>query len=134
MKAAFLLLFVAVALSSCGGAGGDLTTQGACTGLTAPAPPQLVYPEPGAVNVPDGNFTMVLSFGSGPVELSGADLQPAPVPNPLPSPHATPSPFSPSALTGWAVGSLSPHTTYAITYGIDSRCSPFYDLGEFTTR
>jgi hypothetical protein len=111
-----------------------------CT-VMVPAPPRLVYPMPGATGVPDGNFTMVVSFKPVlPITLVGntavvGPLVPAMVPNPLPTPLATPRPAGHQAA--YAVGPLAPATTYTLTMNVpaNQHCPAKVETGgSFTTR
>jgi hypothetical protein len=113
--------------------------------VTVIAPATLVYPANNAKNVPDGNFTLVLSHEQGPVSLAieGVTaiptLQAAALPSAAPSPSATPSLLA----KAYAVPKLQPHTTYQVMAPLP--ISGCYDpnhppapkigtLGSFTTQ
>ncbi len=131
---------MAAMLSACGGAATPRSQEQVICGLAPPAP-SLVYPIDGAVNVPDGNFTLLLTSSATPVSLLVAnatvfaDLPPTTIPSPLPSPAATASPHA-----GYAVPKLQPSTTYEVVgvYPV-SGCHPIdytpppQPIGSFTT-
>jgi hypothetical protein len=112
--------------------------------LAVPAPPQLIYPEPNATNVPDGNFPLVLSqhypyLSSLSLVSSTApsvnSLQPAAVPSPLPSPAATPNPVFSASPVAYAVPALAARTAYSVVLTSTGQCAPPpFTLGTFTTR
>lgn len=62
---------VAAALSGCGG-GAATTPVPNILCVTAPAPPTLVYPRDNSTNIPDGNFTLVLSYAVTPVSIENS--------------------------------------------------------------
>jgi hypothetical protein len=109
-----LLLFVA-ALVDCSGGTSSSNPSLPCL---PPAAPQLIYPAPGATGVPDGNFTMVLTYFQGVTLNGGASVEgpfsQAALPSPLPTPYASPLP-SGYPLAGYVVGALAPATTYTVT-------------------
>jgi len=117
------------------------------------APPQLVYPVAGARNVPDGLASVIVSNGATSVSLvppSGATLHSSTltmVPTPLPTPNAEPSSLTTPSLLGlsaFAIGSLTPTTTYSVMIGYtESTCNDStgssqhaaeIDAGTFTTQ
>ncbi len=133
----------AVTLAGCAGTtGAPSTTQGPVECLLAPQPPSLVYPGDGATNVPDGNFTLLLTGSATPMSLeinnvvAVSDLQPTSIPSPLPTPAATASPHA-----AYAVPALQPATTYQVVgvYPV-SGCHPLsytpppQPIGSFTTK
>jgi hypothetical protein len=102
----------------------------------------MMFPENGATAVPDGNFTLVLSWqygtrldldAGGTVAVQG--LNAVPVPGPLPSPSATAPPNS--TPVAYAVPGLHANTTYAVVghFAVTNGCST-YDMpvGSFTTQ
>jgi hypothetical protein len=125
-------------------------TQTACSLVAPPinfANPQLLYPIPGAVGVPDNAKFLVLATTSQ-VTLAGNLSLTAPgvnqplvqgaVPSPLPSPMASPPPGA--SEFGAALPPLAPHKTYNVTYVLHAAvdpCAPTNttaNLGSFTTR
>ena len=145
MRVASRCLIVALIglLSACGGSNADPRKLVQCGPIGQPAA-TLLYPIDGATNVPDGNFTMVMSFdygfvslatanGGTPVSMSG----PVAVPSPFPSPSATAEPgFTPYALS---IPVLQSHTTYTVSSAfpndVDVPCTPTtVKIGSFTTQ
>lgn len=128
----------ALTLSACGATTGPSPE----TCALAPMPPALVYPLDGGTNVPDGNFTLVLTQSAAHVSLeisnvvAVADLQSAPIPNPIPSPASTASPGA-----AYAVPVLRPSTTYEV-FGVyplggchpSDYTPPPSPIGSFTTK
>lgn len=108
---------------------------------TLEVPPQMIFPASGATGVADGNFTIVLGRSGGTLTLNGPNgvsvtTSPTSVPSPLPSGAATPTPGSSPAA--YAVGALSPATTYAIqaNYASPQAGCPTIPqtVGSFTTQ
>lgn len=109
-----------------------------------PAPPDLLYPMPGATGVPDGNFTLVAGYSIRPpavqlVTASGgipafSSNAWGPPPSPMPSPAATPRSSS-EVLYGLAVPVLAARTTYNVdvTFGTPP-CQTTESAGSFTTQ
>ena len=109
-----------------------------------PAPPDLLFPIPNATGVPDGNFTLVVGYGSftpPPLEIVPASGGSAiagsawgPPPTPLPSPAATPRSSS-ETLYASTIPPLSAHTTYnaQVTVGT-APCQTTETAGSFTTQ
>jgi hypothetical protein len=99
----------------------------------------LLYPEPGATGVADGNFTMVSAAATSLTLAAGANVvalpSPGPTPSPLPSPMAAPI-VNGELLQGEVVPALQPHTTYTVNdqRGAAGVCNPPTDLGSFTTQ
>ncbi|MFN2450285.1 MAG: hypothetical protein ABR508_10960 [Candidatus Baltobacteraceae bacterium] len=99
----------------------------------------MLYPIPGASNVPDGDFTMVTAYATSLTLTAGAQIvvlpPPGSAPSPLPSPMATPF-IQGEPLQGEAVPSLQSHTSYAVTdqRGTRSNCNPPTNIGSFTTQ
>jgi hypothetical protein len=136
-----------VALPGCGGGSGTplVPEQYQVCSVFLPAPPPtLLYPEQGAVGLPDGNFALLVedagSVYSIGIEVAGSTapqpLSPTAVPSPLPTPAATPAPGVTPAAFG--VPALMTNTQYVVTGTIDvaSSCGPTTTLGigSFTTR
>jgi hypothetical protein len=111
----------------------------------------MVYPVPGATNVPDSLSTLVFAgqplsgpSGSPSIELSVGDTQLATIsafgaaPSPLPSPAVSPLPAGP--YESISIPSLSPHTTYSVTYQYtfpgSGECAGTVNMpmGNFTTQ
>jgi hypothetical protein len=104
----------------------------------------LLYPMPNATGVPDGNFTLVVGYGSaappvpqlvpvnGGAAVNGGAWGPAPTP--LPSPAATPRSAG-ETLYGSAIAALSAHTAYnvTVTFGTPP-CETTESAGSFTTQ
>lgn len=147
--AALCGLFFLLALVACGG-GASSPSPGPvpcplAAGMSAvPAPPDLLYPMPGATGVPDGNFTLVAGYSVTPPAMqlvTGSGGIPAlssnawgPPPSPMPSPAATPRSSS-EVLYGLAVPALGAHTTYTaqVTFGTPP-CRTTESAGSFTTQ
>lgn len=144
------LAIPALALAACSGAGAS-TSPGpvpcplaAGSALAIPAPPDLLYPMPGASGVPDGVFTMVAGYGtlapppaqlvpvSGGTTVTGGAW--GPPPSPIPSPAATPR-SSTETLYGAPVPALAAHTAYdvQVTFGTPP-CQSTETAGSFTTQ
>ncbi|HEY9179675.1 MAG TPA: hypothetical protein VIO32_03085 [Candidatus Baltobacteraceae bacterium] len=140
---------IALALAACGGTSSRSTQAPVPCPLAAgayaiPAPPDLLYPMPGATGVPDGDFTLVVGYSSRPPQMqlvTGSGVIPAlssnawgPAPSPMPSPAATPRSSS-ETLYGLAVPALSAQTTYTaqVTFG-NPPCQTTESAGSFTTR
>jgi len=145
----FMAGVIALALAACGGGRGSATQAPVPCPLAAgayaiPAPPDLLYPMPGATGVPDGNFTLVVGYSTTPPALqlvTGSGGIPAfssnawgPPPSPMPSPAATPRSSS-EMLYGLAVPALAAHTTYTaqVTFG-SPPCQSTESAGSFTTQ
>jgi hypothetical protein len=123
---ALVIVFAALLVAGCGGGAVGSTLQ-ACTSVT---PPALVYPAQNATGVPDGNFQLIVSYGSNP---GGAFNVPSLTVN------------GAGAVNGgaWTAGSagqwtslipaLSAATTYKVTV-TNSACGQTYTLGSFTTQ
>jgi hypothetical protein len=134
----YLIVALVLPLCACGGAG----AKPPC-GPNGLPPATLLYPINGATNVPDGNFSMVMSFQYGFVSLAPANggtpvsVSPTAVPSPLPSPSATPEPgFTPYAVS---VTALQSGTTYTVLSSfpndVDVPCTPVtVKIGSFTTQ
>ena len=138
----FLIIALIGLLAACGGGNAVPRKLVQCGPVGQPAA-TLLYPLDGATNVPDGNFTMVMSFDYGLVSLTTADGTPVSmlghvaVPSPLPSPSATAEPgFTPYALS---IPPLQSHTTYTVSSkfpnDVDVPCTPTtVKIGSFTTQ
>lgn len=109
-----------------------------------PAPPDLLYPIPDATAVPDGNFTLVVGYGTatpppaqlvpanGGTTVIGGAWGPPPVP--LPSPAATPRSSS-ETLYGAQVPVLAAHTSYNVQVTVGNPpCQTTETAGSFTTQ
>lgn len=137
--AAIVGFALAVMISACGGSGPPPNT--ACTSV---APPQLVYPAPGATAIPASLFDLYVSYPNNPsVAFDPPMLTPANFngnvtggPWTMPSPGPTP-PGSANPTMGpeWvsAIPPLSAATTYAVNV-TNSACHQTYTLGSFTTQ
>ena len=137
-----MTLLAAVVPAACGGAAPAFSCQG-ISNLPAIPVMQLVYPAPGATNVPDQPGSIVVAFSSqmGAWEMllqsTGApvDIGPlGPPPSPMPSPAATPFFANPVYY-----GVAAPHLDAATAYTVDLKettlpCIPVSSLGSFTTR
>ena len=145
----FVVGVIALALAACGGASSPSSPSPVPCPLAAgayaiPAPPDLLYPIPGATGVPDGNFTLVVGYSTTPPALqlvTGSGGIPTlssnawgPAPSPLPSPAATPRSSS-ETLYGLSVPGLAAHTTYTaqVTFG-SPPCQSTETAGSFTTQ
>jgi hypothetical protein len=104
-------------------------------------PPLLIYPAPGAIGVPDGNFNVILTGAYGPaialtsaLALTVVSAGPTTAPSPLPSSSIEPSPTSGVA---YRVPALQASTLYAIVaqQSVSAPCvAPTVTLGSFTTQ
>ena len=147
MNRLLLGIIAAALLAGCAGGPRDPVV---CNDPPIPAL-AMVYPEPGATNVPDALSTIVFSGEPAAddemsIELSIGDQKIAstgtfgPAPSPLPSPAGTPLPGEPPSYFAIAVNSLSPHTTYDVTYQYtlpgSGQCAGTVNLpeGSFTTQ
>lgn len=155
-KTLTLIAVASIALiAGCAGGGGQAApfvdavptptpAPGACPQIL-PAPPQLLYPMPGAT-VPGFNLTLVLAALN---PSQAAQFQPpllvtgnfqkyadplGPPPNPLPTPEATPSPGFTSTF-GSLAGNLVPHSPYRV-YVVSGPpgCFLYQQIGAFTTQ
>jgi hypothetical protein len=141
------ILVLCAGMAGCSGTG-NFGGGYACPAL-AMAPPQLLYPIPGASEVPDAAGIFV--FGANPssptaktaVVLSGpgsatTTLGPllTPVPTPLPSPTASPS-WSTEEVTYVSHAALAANTTFSVSFK-DTETGPcvipIYGSYEFTTQ
>jgi hypothetical protein len=148
MDRLLLGIIAAALLPACAGGPQD---PGICNQPFIPAL-SMVYPKPGATNVPDSLSTIVFSgqpnTGGGvpSIELSIGDQRVTSIgtfgaaPSPLPSPAATPVPGQPPSYVAVTVNSLSPHTTYDVTYQYtfpgSGQCAGTVNMaeGSFTTQ
>ena len=111
-----------------------------CVALPLPAPPPMLYPQAGAVGVPDGNFVLVLAFAYGTsTSLVSASATIGPlaataVPSPLPSGAGTPLPGA--SPVAYSVPALGPGTKYTVTALFTRSGCPDEpsDAGSFVTR
>ncbi|MGD0051012.1 MAG: hypothetical protein ABSD03_04220 [Vulcanimicrobiaceae bacterium] len=99
-----LPLAATIALAACSGA--TTPPENRCVPIVIPAPPKMVYPANGATGVPDGNFTLVLTYGFG----SSLTLSATGAPTVTTSGVTT----LPNGA-GYAVPALQPATTYTVT-------------------
>lgn len=113
-------------------------------GFPVPAPPDLLYPMNGANGVPDGNFTLVVGYGTStppPAQLvpanGGTTVQGGtwgPAPSPIPSPAATPR-FSSETLYGAQISALAAHVNYTVQVTVGTPpCQSTETAGSFTTQ
>ena len=128
--------------------------------IPTPWPAVLIYPIPGATNVPTNTASIVFvgsfdaTYGPGQYTLTAAGgvpvalPSPTSAPSPLPSPSATLTPDSPYTYLSWPyeaipIPTLSSATTYSFGYnatGYDAANPPTCRLqysqgvGTFTTR
>jgi hypothetical protein len=137
-----VVALAAAALSACGDSGGS-TPCGTLANLPAP---QLLYPIPGAVGVPDSPLYIVVS-GVGPAYGSiylkpptGSNIYAnalGPVPSPAPSPAAS-APAG-STLLAAPIPSLAAGTAYGVYFNANG-ASPCVQgqvsgsIGSFTTQ
>lgn len=136
---------IVAALCACGG--GTATphpTPAPCPEFPIPAPPDLLYPMPNATGVPDGNFTLVVGYGTfppPPAEIAPANGGTAVAagawsapPSPMPSPAATPRSSS-ETLYGAPVPALASHTTFEVDVTVGTPpCQQTETAGSFTTQ
>jgi hypothetical protein len=123
---ALVIGLAALCLAGCGG-GAVGSTLSACTSVS---PPTLVYPAQNATGVPDGNFQLIVSYGSNPgsafnvpsLNVSGAG-------------SVNGGAWTAGSSGQWtsAIPALSAATTYKVTV-TNSACAQTYTLGTFTTQ
>lgn len=144
--AAWCALIAAVATAGCGG-GAPISPNITPCNMTAIPSVQILYPEPGATNIPDNAAALVYSSSEAfPIVIAATSTsrtvaKPTPVPSPLPSPAATPRPGVQQSLFAVAMPTLNPATTYSVV-AIDtvtpSECVPSgqidIPMGSFSTR
>lgn len=141
-----LAILSAFFLALAGCAAGASTPSG-CTQTPEPPYPQLLYPMDGATGVSTPTQTVVLAFtgdpavyGSPGLSVSSATVGPLQAPpSPLPSPMVSPPPGT--TVLAASVGSLQPHTQYAVFYQSNAVCVPpgagtraLHSIGSFTTQ
>ncbi len=134
------VIAIASIVAACGGGTG--TPHQTCVALPVPAPPPMIYPQPGATGVPDGNFVMVLAFSYAQATslMNGSNsvgpLAPTAVPSPLPSGAGTPFPEATPAA--YSVPALQHATTYTVSasFAVQTAGCPSQeiDVGAFTTK
>jgi hypothetical protein len=141
MKARFVTLsalVVGVILAACGGGAESTTRPVPCPLFAIPAPPQLVSPAPGATSVPDGNFSIQVSFPNG--NLASEWSAPKLVAG---NASVNAGPYVIAATTGpayeytSAVGALSSATAYSVQVvnpPAGGACSTTATLGSFATQ
>jgi hypothetical protein len=138
-----VVALVGVLVTACS----DASTSVTCTQQPTLAPPQLLYPIPGAVNVPDNAQILVVGNvgpASGSLNVippSGTAIAALPlgaVPSPAPSPAVSPGPTSnPQAAV---IPTLAAATTYSVQFQANSvvGCSAQGQssgiIGSFTTQ
>lgn len=135
-----IVTFVAIlALSACGGGGASSTLNAACTSV---APPQLVYPAPGATGI-FTRFDLYVSYPQNPsvafaspllTPASGAPVTGGPWTAPSPGP-TPPGSVNPTMGPEWvsSIQGLSNATTYSINV-TNTACNQKFTLGSFTTQ
>ncbi|HTW84830.1 MAG TPA: hypothetical protein VMD91_12225 [Candidatus Sulfotelmatobacter sp.] len=129
-----LLAVVVLALTACSGT--TTTPQNRPTYPPSPCPavipaqPTMIYPTNGETGVPDGNFTLVLSFQYG---TNGLILSPANGGASVTTSAPSPAPTAPEA--DYSVPALLPATSYTVTAKLTTTPSGIQDvqLGTFTT-
>jgi hypothetical protein len=103
----------------------------------------LLYPEPGATNVPDGTNVLIYDSDddSAPITLSAANgtaltTSPTSVPSPLPSPIATRNDPSEYAVRLPALNAATKYTAVADVrlVGCGANQPTTFRLGSFTTK
>jgi hypothetical protein len=151
----FLFVGLVALLAGCGG--GLFSPEAPAVHATCGPPPptsapqlSLVYPAPGATNVPTDVGLVVFEGNSSSLQIamrssSGAAVAlgaPTAAPSPLPTPHAEPTGIIGGAYFAESVPALSPATTYTLSYtysaynGIPPACAgpQTQSLGSFTTQ
>lgn len=130
-------------VSACGGGGASSTLNSQIGQCTTVAPPQLVYPAPGATGIPAVHPDLYVSYGENPgvafnppvlSPASGASITGAPwsVPSPGPQPPGSATPtMGPEWIS--AFPTLSSATTYAVKV-THTLCGITYNIGSFTTQ
>jgi hypothetical protein len=134
-----LALPLAVGLAAC--SGGSSSPSGRVCPLPTGATPQLLYPVPGATQVPDAVGILIYQgYTESTVTLVNGILAPVAttptsVPTTLPSPIATPS--NPNGTTTYAVSfpTLAAASLYSTLYALPAGCSPSTaQFGYFSTQ
>ena len=139
-----VLLCAGAALSACSSSGSSSTT---CPTIV-PAGPQLLYPIPGATDVPTSaarifvagvplvsTSLLVPTSGGGAETITTAPFAAIPSSVSIPTPAATPRGTAP--VYAAAYGTLAAHTTYSVSYPpeISGKCTlPIASSGSFTTQ
>lgn len=125
--ASFMAITVLVALSACGGGLKGVVNNAVCN-FSTPLPtavPQMSYPIPGALQVPDNAPAMVVGFSGNPVLAGTISIQanggPVSALGPMgAAPKVMPTPFAPiqtgSVAYGVTMPTLKAHTAYGVTY------------------
>ena len=121
MKVSALLLTLVAVLCGCGGATTGSSAAPGVISTACVAQPALVYPTNGAVNIPDGDFSITLSnqYGSSLILTTGAMLAGAAVTGGVTSQISVPL----AGVSQYAVPQLQPSTKYWINVSV-----PAYDL------
>jgi hypothetical protein len=127
-------------LSACGG--GSATSSTLTTACTSVAPPQLVYPAPGATGIFSQfdlyvSYPQIPSVAFGPPTLTSASAAtitggPWSQPSPQPTPPGSANPTMGSEWVS-AIQNLSAATTYSVNV-TNTACNQKYTLGSFTTQ
>jgi hypothetical protein len=131
--ASFMAMSVLVALSACGGGLKGVVNNEICN-FSTPLPsaiPQMMYPVPGAPQVPDSAPAMVVGFtgspaAAGTIALHASDGTTVALGPMGAAPKVMPTPFAPLAggsAYGVTLPTLAKHTGYAVTYSYLSRLS-----------
>ncbi len=142
----FALVFAAASvLAACNGSNNNSFTNTPTCGLQGNT--VLVYPKPGAINVPDGttrvyiasdnntlangNFNTAIQPPNGLPYYFGTTFAQVPE-SQIPKPHASPGISNPTFYVS-GIGGLSAGSTYVIGFNIlNQTCNPA-GLGQFTT-
>lgn len=103
-----------------------------------PAPPQMTYPAPNATNVPDGNFSVRVTYQNGDLlsEWSAPMLTSSTAPEIAGGPYAivpTPGAYEYTSVVG-ALRSATSYTVKVTNPPQGGQCSSTATLGSFTTQ
>jgi hypothetical protein len=122
----FLLAAIFFAVNSCSSQSGG-TASTACTSV---APPHLVYPSSGAIGVPDGNFTLSVSYSQNPGAAFGPPVLTADT-----APSVTGGAWAAGSAGRWNsnIGALAAKTRYSVNV-TNAACNQTYSIGYFATQ
>jgi hypothetical protein len=131
--AVFMAISALAALSACGGGLKGAVNNEICS-FSTPLPsaiPQMMYPMPGAVQVPVTAPAMVVGFTgtpsiAGTISLQASDGTTVALGPMGAAPRVMPTPFAPlqaGTAYGVTLPTLSKHTGYAVTYKYLTRVS-----------
>jgi hypothetical protein len=147
-----LFMILAAVLAACNGNNGTSPPSGSgsnCGGPPGSNQVEVLYPEPGATNVPPGIGTLFIStkgqlppgnqynlaLSLGPSALLGTSVFFGTNASKIPTPHATPSYSSPTyyATTLGPSTIIGPNVAVSVLWSIANACTPRDAISSFTT-